>query len=127
MQYKSCGNIKQPLNLADSVCQILPMGILQMVSAEFPMVLIRQTLSGEFQHVEKEVKSLIWRKFFAENPRLYLRLKSFDSRLISCAPYAALASPPCSNSTIRRPISQYVAVISALTLRTVSVRALSTR
>ena len=37
----------------------------------------------------------------------------------------ALASPPCSNSTIRRPISQYVAVISALTLRTVSVRALS--
>ena len=22
MQYKSCGNIKQPLNLADSVCQI---------------------------------------------------------------------------------------------------------
>lgn len=26
-------------------------------------VLIRQTLSGEFQHVEKEVKSLIWRKF----------------------------------------------------------------
>lgn len=50
-------------DLADSVCQILPMGILQTVSAEFPMVLIRQTLSGEFQHVEKEVKSLIWRKF----------------------------------------------------------------
>lgn len=67
MQYKSCGNIKQPLNLADSVCQILPMGILQMVSAEFPMVLIRQTLSGEFQHVEKEVKSLIWRKFLQRN------------------------------------------------------------
>ena len=28
-----------------------------MVSAEFPMVLIRQTLSGEFQHVEKRVSS----------------------------------------------------------------------
>ncbi|STL79358.1 Uncharacterised protein [Escherichia coli] len=56
MQYKSCGNIKQPLNLADSVCQIFADGILQMVSAEFPMVLIRQTLSGEFQHVEKRGK-----------------------------------------------------------------------
>ena len=26
MQYKSCGNIKQPLNLADSVCQIFADG-----------------------------------------------------------------------------------------------------
>ncbi|APK75084.1 hypothetical protein RG50_08110 [Escherichia coli] len=80
-------------------------------------------------------ETMIWQPEFTDKTlsrkpgavHLYLRHKSFDSRLISCAPYAALASPPCSNSTIRRPISWYVAVINALTLRTVSVRALSTR
>lgn len=43
--------------------------------------------------------------------------RSVPRRLISASPYAALPSPPCSNSTTRRPISQKVAVINALTLR----------
>ncbi len=43
-------------DLADSVCQIFADGILQMVSAEFPIVLIRQTLSGNFNMLKKEVK-----------------------------------------------------------------------
>jgi hypothetical protein len=43
-------------------------------------------------------------------------------RLISVSPYAVRSSPPCSNSTIGRPISQYVAVIDELTLRATAAR-----
>ncbi len=56
------------------------MGILQMVSAEFPMVLIRRHCLANFNMLKKEVKKPHLAKFFAEKPRLYLRLKSFDSR-----------------------------------------------
>ncbi len=59
------------------------MGILQMVSAEFPMVLIRRHCLANFNMLKKEVKKPHLAKFFAENPRLYLRLKSFDSRLLA--------------------------------------------
>ena len=49
----------------------LPMGILQMVSAEFPMVLIRQTLSGEFQHVEKRGKKASFGVSFLQRNHAY--------------------------------------------------------
>ena len=37
---------------------------------------------------------------------------------MSAAPYSARSSPDCSNSTMRRPISQYAAVMAAFTERT---------
>ena len=49
----------------------LPMGILQMVSAEFPMVLIRQTLSGEFKHVEKRGKKASFGVSFLQRTHAY--------------------------------------------------------
>ena len=49
----------------------LPMGILQMVSAEFPMVLIRQTLSGEFQHVEERGKKASFGVSFLQRTHAY--------------------------------------------------------
>ncbi|GAB8118274.1 hypothetical protein OkiPb00357_10890 [Escherichia coli] len=42
-----------------------------MVSAEFPMVLIRQTLSGEFQHVEKRGKKASFGVSFLQRTLAY--------------------------------------------------------
>ncbi len=42
-----------------------------MVSAEFPMVLIRQTLSGEFQHVEKRGKKASFGVSFLQRTHAY--------------------------------------------------------
>ncbi|EMU79115.1 hypothetical protein ECMP0210175_3683 [Escherichia coli MP021017.5] len=42
-----------------------------MVSAEFPMVLIRQTLSGEFQHVEKIGKKASFGVSFLQRTHAY--------------------------------------------------------
>lgn len=45
----------------------------------------------------------------AEKPRPTLAVRSAESFWSSVAPQTARFSPPCSNSTIRRPNSQYVA------------------
>jgi hypothetical protein len=50
--------------------------------------------------------------------------KAFHAFRSSLAPLFERA-PPCSNSTMRRPISQYVAVIAALILRATARRAVS--
>ena len=57
-----------------------------------------------------------WR-FCRENPLPWDFVRSAESRRRSSSPYPARSLPPCSCSTILRPISQYAAVRIALTAR----------
>ena len=55
--------------------------------------------------------------FWREKPRPNRTVRSSASLSISAAPYSARSCPDCSNSMMRRPASQYAAVMAAFTER----------
>ena len=80
--------------------------------------------NAEFKSIQLQRHNICPQWNYSITPKKLSEVKN-ASRLINSSPYPACADPCCSTSTIRRPISQYVAVITAFTARADVRRAVS--